>query len=188
MSNTVAYQSRTEAVGLFQSAEDLQSAVDALLSNGFDRIDLSVLANEDAVAEKFGEQYVSVRQLEDKPNVPTTAFVPKESIGDAEGAVIGGFLYVPALAGAAAVVASGGTLAAAIAATAIAGGLGAGLGAILAYLIGDNYARQINAHIEHGGLLLWVRTRDKEHESRAVSLLKANGAADAHIHLLPALD
>lgn len=187
MTKSVAYQSQTEAVGLFHSADELQAAVDALLSNGFARIDLSVLANEDAIAEKYGDRLVSVRQLEDKPDVPTKAYVPKESIGDAEGAVIGGFIYVPALAGAVAVVATGGTLAAAIAATAIAGGIGGGLGAILAYLIGDNYARQIAAHVEHGGLLLWVRTRDAAHETRAVEMLKANGAEDAHVHTLPSL-
>lgn len=188
MTEPVAYQSRTEAVGLFHSAEDLQAAVDALLSNGFDRVDLSILASEEAIARKYGDQVVSVRELEDKPDVPTAAYVPRETIGDAEGAVIGGFLYVPAVLGAMAIVATGGTFAAAIAASAIAGGLGAGFGSILAYLIGERYARQINAHIEHGGLLLWVRTRDPEHEKRALSLLGANRAEDAHIHQLPSLD
>ncbi|MEP0232054.1 hypothetical protein [Roseibium sp.] len=187
MAKSSAYQSAREAVGLFHSAEELQAAVDALLTHGFDRADLSVLASEDAIGKAFGDSHIPVRDLEDRPDVPTMSYVPKETIGDAEGAVLGAFIYVPALAGAAMVVASGGALAAAIAAAAIAGGVGASLGAIAALVIGETYALQIEEHISDGGLLLWVRARDAAHEERAVAIFKENGAADAHVHDLPSL-
>jgi hypothetical protein len=41
-------------------------------------------------------------------------------------------------------------------------------------------------HLERGGLLLWVRTRDSKHEERAQYILTSSGAEDVHTHLLPA--
>src|SRR3546814_18856994 len=64
------------------------------------------------------------------------AYVSTEAIGDAEGGLIGGLMYVGAVAGAGAIVASGGTLAAIIAATTVAGGAGGFVGSILAKWIG----------------------------------------------------
>jgi hypothetical protein len=177
----------TEAVGVFHDADSLQAAVDELLSRGFDRAELSVLAGHDTVARTLGRDYRDARELEDDPAVPTTAFVPRETLGDAEGAVIGTFLYLPAVIGTVAVVASGGTLAAAIAAAAIGGGAGAGIGALLSVLIERHHARYLADQLERGGLLLWVRTRDAAHEAKAQEVLKRHSAGDVHLHKLPKL-
>lgn len=187
MSDKARVETVTEAVGLFHSAKDMQTAIDSLLEHGFDRMDISVLASEKTISEKLGDWYRSTRDLEDNPLVPTTAFVPRESMGEAEGAVIGAFMYVPAAIGGFAIVASGGTLAAAVAALAIGGAFGAGIGGLLAALIGHNYAHDIEEHLKKGGLLLWARTPDTEHEARATKILKENGAADVHTHMLPSL-
>ena len=58
MSELSAYSNTTEAVGIFHSAEDLQAAVDDLLTQGFDRMDLSILASETAIEQKLHEAYV----------------------------------------------------------------------------------------------------------------------------------
>ena len=39
--------------------------------------------------------------------------------------------------------------------------------------------------LDHGGLLLWVRTTDPDHEEHAMTILKRNGAEDVHVHDLP---
>ena len=187
MNDGATMETVTEAVGLFHTAKEMQAAIDRLLEHGFDRADVSVLASEKAIAEKLGDRYRSVHDLEDDPYVPTTAFVPRESIGGAEGAVIGVLMYIPAAIGGLAVVASGGTLAAAVAALAISGTIGASVGTLLAALVGHNYAQEIEDHLKQGGLLLWVRTRDKEHEARATGILKEMGAGDVHLHVLPSL-
>lgn len=101
-----------EAVGLFQSERDLQAAIDDLLTHGFDRSELSLLAPVTAVEEKLGNSFRSVAQLEDNPAVPTTAYVPTETIGDAQGAIIGSLMYVGAFIGLVPIIASGGSLAA----------------------------------------------------------------------------
>jgi len=171
-----------EAVAVFETAESLEEAIDELLSSGFDRAELSLLASEATVAGKLGYLYTKVDYAEDDPEVPRTAFVSSGSVGDAEGAIIGGLLYVGAVAAAVAVVASGGTLMTAIAAAAAAGGSGGLIGTALAALIGHDHAEYLQKQLEHGGLLLWVRTRDAAHERRATDILSKHSAHDVHVH------
>jgi hypothetical protein len=175
-----------EAVAVFDRPEDLQEAIDELLSAGFHRAELSLLASEHVVEEKLGHQYQKVSALADDPAVPRSAYVSTEAVGDAEGGIIGGLMYVGAMAAAGAIVASGGTLAAAIAAAALAGGTGGLIGSILAKWIGNHHALHLQEQMEHGGLLLWVRTRHAEDEKRAIEILKKHSGRDVHIHGLPA--
>lgn len=95
-----------EAVGVFKTADTLQDAIDDLMSSGFDRAELSLLAGEHTVEEKLGHKYRKVTELEDDAAVPRCCYVSTESIGDAEGGLIGGFLYVGTVAAAGAIVAS----------------------------------------------------------------------------------
>ena len=157
-----------EAVGVFNRPEDLQDAIDELLSSGFHRAELSLLASEHAVEEKLGHRYEKVETLEDDPKVPRTAYVSTEAVGGAEGAVIGTLMYVGATAAAGAILVSGGTLAAGIAAMVVAGGAGGLIGTIVAKWLGDHHGQYLQRQMEHGGLLLWVRTWDLEEEKRAV--------------------
>jgi hypothetical protein len=177
-------EARHEAVGIFHRAEDFQNAIDELLSSGFDRAELSLLASESAVAEKLGHHYRRTAGLADDPDVPRTAYVSTEAIGDAEGALIGGLVYVGATLAAGAVLVSGGTLAVALAAIVAAGGAGGVIGSVLAHRVGDHHGRYLQRQIERGGLLLWVHTRDLDHEERAVAILRAHCGDDVHIHAL----
>jgi hypothetical protein len=165
----------------------LQDAIDELLSSGFNRAELSLLASEGAVEEQLGHIYEKARELEDDPEVPRSAYVSAESIGAAEGGLFGGLIYVGATAALGAVVASGGTLAAAFSAAALAGGAGGLIGAALAKLLGEHHANRIQEQLDHGGLLLWVRTWDKDHEQRAIEILTRHSAHDVHTHELPEL-
>ncbi|MCP5367204.1 MAG: hypothetical protein H6907_12125 [Hyphomicrobiales bacterium] len=182
MSNRLRQAFSREAVGVFASADAMQAAIDELLSSGFDRAEINLLAGEHAVREKLGHLYTRTAEAEDDPAAPRTAYVSPESIGDAEGGVIGALMYLPASLAAGAVVASGGTLAAAAGATALALGAGALVGAALAGVIGDHHARFLHDQLEKGGLLLWVLTRTAERESRAAEILSRHGARDVHVH------
>jgi len=175
-----------EAVGVFKTADALQGAIDELMSSGFDRAEISLLAAEKTVEEKLGHKYRKVTQLEDDTSVPRCCYVSLESIGDAEGGLIGGLIYVAAGAALGAIVASGGTLAAAIAGTALAGGAGGLIGSVLAKLVGDHHAHHLQEQLDHGGLLLWVRTWNAEDEKGAVEILRKHSGRDVHIHTLPA--
>jgi len=184
MSKTLSGKTLTEAVAVFNDLGSLEAAIDELQSSGFNRAELSLLANEDVVEEKLGHLYDRVSELEDDPEVPRTAYVPAETIGDAEGAAMGAFIYLAGGVVAAVAAGSGGTLAGVIAATAIAGGAGGLVGSVFARFVGDHHARRIQEQLDHGGLLLWVRTRDELHEKKAVEILKEHSGQDVHLHPL----
>lgn len=171
-----------EAVAVFRSEADLQGAIDELMSSGFDRAEISLLASEDVVEEKLGHRYTRVSETEDDGGIPRCCYVSPESIGAAEGGLVGGLLYVGALAAAGAVLVSGGGLAAALAGMAAAGGGGALVGSLLARLVGERHAEYLQEQLERGGLVLWVRTWDGKDEARAVEILKHHSGTDVHVH------
>lgn len=171
-----------EAVAYFDSGEDLEAAIDELLRSGFNRAEISLLASEKAVEEQLGHRYDKVSELEDDPTVPRTFYVPTESIGGAEGALIATPLYLAALSAIGGVVASGGSLLAIIVGAVAAGGAGGALGTVLAKLVGDHHARHLKEQIDHGGLLLWVRTWDSSDEEQAVAILGRHSGHDVHLH------
>jgi len=175
-----------EAVGIFHREEDLQGAIDELLSSGFHRSALSLLASDAAVREKLGHIYKEASALADDPAVPRSAYVSPEAIGDAEGGLIAGLVYVGATAAAGVAVASGGSFATIIAAVVLAAGTGGLLGTVLAKWLGDHHADYLQDQIDRGGLLLWVRTRREADERRAVDILKRYSGGEVHVHALPA--
>jgi hypothetical protein len=174
-----------EAVGVFHDLKSFQAAIDELSKSGFDHADLSLLASEQAVEEKLGHAYQKVKELEDDQTVPRAAYVGSPSVAEARTGAIGGLAYIGAMAALGVVVASGGGLAAAIAAAAIAGGGGGLIGSIGARFIGEDHAKSLQTQLDRGGLLLWVRTPDKDHEQRATKILKTHGGEDVHVHNLP---
>ena len=174
-----------EAVGIFTNADDLQAAIDELLSSGFHRAELSLLAGDDTMNEKLSGRFANARVLEDDPAVPRAAYVSPEAIGDAQGSIVGGLAYAGATAAAGAVVLSGGTIVAAVVAATLVGGAGGVAGALLAKWLGDHHGRYLQTQIDHGGLLLWVRTRNAEAEERAMTVLSRHSSRDVHVHSLP---
>ena len=177
-----AYNSiMTEAVAVFHDVESFEAAIDNLLAVGFDHADINVLAHEDTIASKLGPTHKSTAEFEDDPEVPRIGYIPNETIGNAEGAVI----YVPAMFGGLAVAASGGTLLGVFVAAAVAGGAGGLIAPALARYIGHEHAKHLDQHLHHGGLLLWVRTRDAECEERALEILRRHSANDVHLHQIP---
>jgi hypothetical protein len=176
-----------EVVGVFSRSNDLQDAIDELLSSGFDRAELSLLAGEQAIEEKLGHRFEKIDGLADNPVTPRTAYVSTEAIGDAEGGLIGGLMSIGGMAAAGAVVASGGTLVAVIAATAAVGGAGGLVGTILAKRIGDQHAYHLQEQLDRGGLLLWVRTWNVADEKSAMEILKKHSGSDVHVHAFPAM-
>ena len=174
-----------EAVAVFYHLKTLQDAIDELESSGFDRADLSLVAGVQAVEEKLGHAYTRVEELEDDPKVPTVAYIPNESIGEAEGALIGAPMFIAAATTAGIMAVAAGPIALTIAAVAAAGAAGGILGTVLAAMLDRHHAEYLDEQINHGGLILWVRARDEDHGKRAVKILKKHSAHDVHLHGLP---
>ena len=74
------------------------------------------------------------------------------------------------------------TLAASIAAIAIGGGPAAVIGTVLARRVGQHHKDYYADQIRNGGILLWVRTADKQKEDLAVKILKGHSGRDVHVH------
>lgn len=188
MSETAAGKERTtainvpEAVGVFDSFGSLQAAYYDLMMVGFSRFDLSLLGSHEALKEKFGDTFWRSKDLEDDPRAPRASFVSEEAMGEFEGALVGGFLFLGSYIAMAALLTPASTLAASIAAVAIGGSPGAVLGALLARRAAGTHRDYYEEQIAHGGILLWVRVPDDEKRRLAVEILKGHSGRDVHVH------
>ncbi len=157
--------------GVMPSVQALQSVVDGLETQGFDRAQFGVLANQDAVPA--GEDAAA---LAADPKVRTDADSYPETEGAVSGALIGGLIYVGAAAAAGAVILTGGALGVALAALVAAGGAGGLVGALVTHGFKEDHARLIEDQISRGGVVLWIQPRDQAQADAAVAALKAGGA------------
>ncbi|MCF2904847.1 hypothetical protein L0666_07600 [Octadecabacter sp. CECT 8868] len=171
-----------EAVGIFDTAEDLQKAFYDLRMVGIHHSDISLLADEKTLKEKLGKAYWRTPDLEDDPKAPRANFVSEEAIGELEGAIAGGLFFVGSYIAMAAMLTPASTIAASIAAIAIGGSPAAVVGTLLARRVGNHHKDYYADQIERGGILLWVRVRDKEHEHLAVKIMKGHSGRDVHVH------
>ena len=171
-----------EVVGVFHDVTSLEDAASTLMSNGFDRSGLTLIATEDVVRKELGSRVVRVEQLEDYSGTPRIAYVNREDLAIGQGALIGGLFYLGAMAGTAAVLMTGGAMLPALAVAAATGIGGGSLGALLASLLQAETGKKISDEIERGGLILWVRTHPQEEDDRAIGVMRDNGAYDVHAH------
>ena len=171
-----------EAVGVFDTFERLQAAFYDLRSVGFHHSDISLLGEQDTLEEKLGQAYWRAPELEDDPRAPRAHFVSEEAMGELEGAIAGGFFFVGSYIAMAAMLTPVSTLAASIAAIAIGGTPSAVIGTLLARRVGNKHREYYENQMRHGGILMWVRTRDKEHEELAVKIMKEHSGRDVHVH------
>lgn len=171
-----------EAVGVFKEERALVDAVDELMLAGIDRSAISLLAGHRAVEETLGHYFRKVAEIEDDPAAPRLAYAGPDSRTEFEAAIGGGLAYVGAVAGAGFVVASGGAVGAAILAAALAGGTGGVVGGFLSRFINRHHARYLQDQLDRGGILLWVRVNDPDHESKALDILRRHAAGDVHVH------
>jgi len=171
-----------EVVAVFHDAETLAAAANELLKAGVPERRLSLLGDKETVAKRLGDHFEAVEIMEDDPRVPQRAFVPKADRQAVEAAAVGLPLYVGAMGGVLAVVASGGTLAMAMLAAAGAGAVGGGLGGVVAGVIGKAHADRLEENLREGGILLWVFVTNSSEEQQVIEILKQAGGADVHVH------
>jgi hypothetical protein len=171
-----------EVVGVFDNLDRLQSAIDDLLTDGFDQTTISLLAPEKAVRERLGDAAAPAGALGDNPAAPRGVYVDPEARNEAKAGLIGALIYIGAVGGAGMVMAAGGALGAAIAAALVLGGGGGLIGATLAQLVGAAEATWLKDQMRHGGLLLWARVWDDSKEHTAIDIMRRNGGHDVHAH------
>jgi len=166
-----------EVVAVFDDTEALDKAVYTLETRGFDRAAFSLLASEEAVAQRLGHRYQRVSETEDDPRMPRDTFFSRISRLEAE------YLPAPALAAVGVLIVAG---TGAILPVVIAAGGGALIGAALGRVMHERHATRVREQLERGGLLLWVSVRNVSEEEMALEVLRAHSAHDVHSHEIAA--
>jgi hypothetical protein len=171
-----------EVAGIFPSRKDVEAAIDALLLAGFDRADIDVLGNIEALRQRLKGVRLSLAELVDAPFAPRRPFVAKEDITLTGALAVGIPAFLAAAAAAATVIAAGGSAAQASIAAALMGLVAGAPAAVLIYNL-DWVQEKLDRATEHaaGGVIVWVRVRLPEQESKARRIMLAHGAKAVRI-------
>lgn len=171
-----------EAVGVFRRSESLRRAIDWLLTSGFDRGDIDLLGDRDAVSSRLGNIAVPTEELADIPDVPRNSLVTRDDRNLTLIATFQGLFIVGAFGGGMAIVATGGSVPTAFVVAAIVGVILGCLGVLVARARLKRYDEMVEDNIAAGGVVVWVRVHDREQELRALELLGKSGGDAVHVH------
>ncbi len=177
----------SEVIGVLPDQAALDGAVERLGMAGIDRAAMSVLGvaalrKSDGAAPARSALGRSAEAMSDDPKTPQSAFISHASRKEAQGMAIAIPMEIAGFGAAWAMAAAGGALLLAIGATAVAGAVGAGLGALLYHAVARRHADAIAAQIAHGGLILWVTVHDAATEERVATVLRGCNAGSVHTH------
>jgi hypothetical protein len=179
---TQAPSSLRELVAVFMSPDSLEAAVNELASNGWDRADMSLLAQEHVFSGDVSELVRDTHRTGDDPNAPRAPVVSDTDVRQGRTLATSLAGTVAALVASGAAILTGGGALVAVAGAAVAGG-GAGLLAnAVGRKAGDTRADFLHEQVERGGIVLWVALRDASREAPAREILARHGASDVHIH------
>jgi hypothetical protein len=170
-----------EVAAVFHSRSHLDRAVEALLTHGFDRADLSIVEGRDEIRTRLGGVDIPAEDLADIPAAPRRALIDR---GDFS-ATLALASALAASVGAIAAVwyvidANGGPLLTTLAAAV--GGVVAG-GAAASIVANILRRRQDQEEVvAMYGLVLCVRVRSPEQEEKAQMFLREHGGSAIRVH------
>jgi hypothetical protein len=170
-----------EVAGVFRSRDMLDAAVHALLSSGFDRADVDVVVGAEA-RERLGGAKVAADELPEIPAAPRQPLIAREDLVLVWSLALSILVFAGAGFAAWIVVKSGGELIWAGIAAAI-GAIAAGwMGAQLARAFARRNIRRLEAQLITRELVLLVRVRSAEEETKATEILLHHGAQAVRPH------
>jgi len=171
-----------EIVAVFTSPEQLEGAINDLASSGWDRADMSLLAQEHVFSGDVSTLVRDTRRTADDPDAPRGSIVSDSDVRQGRTLATSLAGTIAAFLASGATILTGGGALAAIAGAAVAGG-GAGL---LVNAMGrkakGSREEFLHEQVERGGIVLWVALRDGSREAVARDILTRRGATDIHVH------
>jgi hypothetical protein len=173
-------ESLNEVVGTFATPEKLESAIDALERAGWDRADLSVLAQRTLLNDEPITPSPAISA--DDGAAPRGAVVPDVDMRQGRTLVASMAGVVAAFAAVGATIVTGGGALAALVGAGAAGGGASLLAHAAGRLVDDNHQDFLREQAERGGILLWVRLAKPEQEAEAKAILAKHGATEVHTH------
>lgn len=150
-----------EVVGLFADKDSFEAAAKALLDQGFERADLSVLGSHESL---------------------DAAGNPGKPLKDVFTALVGELKYEGPLVASGAILLAGGPAAAAIAALIGAATAGVAAKEVLDEVTAAPHTEDFARSLDAGSVILWVRAADTELEDRAAEILARHGGTNVHVH------
>ena len=171
-----------EAVALFDTEEDMQAAVDDLESHGFSNAAISRPVAPGEVASALQRPISSIAELEDDSRVPREPVDDNNSRTAITMVTVLTPVYLLILAGAAFAAGHGLKTWQAIVLIVGLGAIGIAGAAYFVTRIANEKRSRIRAEQALGGLLLWVRTGNREQEGRALEILRRHAGRDVHLH------
>jgi hypothetical protein len=161
---------KTSVLGIYNSRQSVESAVDTFLKSGFATTDVSVL-----LPENLGNKPIATHKETKAPEGATA--------GGGAGAVIGGTLGLLAGIGALAIPGVGpfiaaGPIMAALAGLGVGGAVGGFAGALIGMGIPEYEAKRYEGRIQKGGILLSVHCDTSDQVKRGKEIMKNTGAED----------
>ena len=173
-----------EIVGTFRSREELEKAISELASAGWDRSEMSLLAQHGVLVPE--DVSGDTPELADDEKVEREAVISEPDVRQGRTLAAGLAGVVGAFVASGATIMTGGTALAAIVGAAVVGGGAAAAMDVVGHRVDKHRSDFLREQVEHGGILLWARLREVEQEGTAEEILRRCGATDIHIHEAPA--
>lgn len=156
-SNTV----NTEVVGLLNSRETFEKTIEALLKEGFERTDLSVLSSHESI---------------------DAAGKPAKPLKDVLSALVGEIKFEGPMVASGAIFLAGGPIGELIGAVVGATVGGVAVKEVLDEVTATPHTEDFARAVDAGSIILWVRANGQEREAKAKEVLQDQGAENVHIH------
>jgi hypothetical protein len=156
---------RREVVGIFTRRSDLDQAVKDLLTAGFARSDLSVLASHDSI---------------------DVAAPDSKSWRDRLVGLVGELKYEGPLVTAGLIALAAGEVGAVIAGLIAAGVGGVALKELMGEITARPHSEEFARSVAAGSIVLWVDAPGPDQEQRATAVLTRAGATNVHVNERPA--
>ncbi len=153
-----------EVVGWFEDRESFKTAVKALLKDGFQRTDLSVLDSHESLS---------------------AAENPREVFKETMSGLVHEINYIGPIAAAGFIAVATGPVGAMVSAVVGAGLTGYALREVLDEVRATPHTEAFARAAENGAILLWARAEAPEAQDKALAILARSGAQGVHTHERP---
>jgi hypothetical protein len=172
-----------EAVCIVHGREQLEKLIERLMTSGFDRSAINLMASQDAIFRKLGTVYLDPAAAADVPGVPRRKLIlPSDQVG-LTALVFGTLLSIGTIGAILPILASGGALAAVIVAGVTGGAAGGGLAKVIEdHIVGRSDQVELDNELKRDGLVIFVRVRDFGREAVALAIMRDCAADKVHVH------
>lgn len=169
-------QSATTVVATFDNTEKFLAALEALMAAGIASDRISVLADHDAVVDRFGH-IPPVAEMTDNPGTPRESLGTRTAISEAIDFISETVAVLTEIGAATAAYAVGGPVGVATGASAQ---TQLSVDDLLTEHVDDDWREQMQESVRDGGLICWVQTLNAKESAKAQVALNAAGGTNIH--------